>query len=363
MGIPTLDLFCGGGGSSLGATKAGAEIILGVDAWPLAIATYNANFNGRGREFTMLPDTKPSEFGLKKGDIELLLASPECTNHTCAKGARPRCEDSKRTANYVINFARDLQPEWIVLENVVHMKKWDGFSDLIHELQTTLRYKCTVQVLDASDFGVPQSRRRMFVMCSRHDKPDLIKPMGTESPNVRSIFDPVMGPGAHHSYPWNEKPKAPSTQERYNRAIGALGKGKDFLIVYYGSDAAGGWQTLDRPLRTITTIDRFGLVTWQGGKSYFRMLQVPELMRAMGFRNNDRHSFLGTRREQIKQIGNGVCPPVMEVIVQHLTSGRIAAEPVRVTQAHGQWPSPASCTPSAQRLTAGSSNTSAPNNS
>lgn len=330
MGIPTLDLFCGGGGSSLGATKAGAEIILGVDAWPLAIETYKSNFNGRGREFTLLPDTKPSEFDLKKGDIELLLASPECTNHTCAKGARPRCEDSKRTANYVINFARDLQPEWIVLENVVHMKKWDGFGDLIHELQTTLKYKCTVQVLDASDFGVAQSRRRMFVMCSRHDKPGLIEPMETVAPSVRSIFDPVLGAEAFRSYQWNEKPKAQPTQERYDRAIQALGKGKDFLIVYYGSDAAGGWQTLDRPLRTITTIDRFGLVTWQGKTPFFRMLQVPELMRAMGFRDEDRYSFQGTRREQIKQIGNGVCPPVMEVIVRHLTGGRIAAEPVRV---------------------------------
>lgn len=330
MRIPTLDLFCGGGGSSLGATRAGAEIILGVDAWPLAIGTYAANFNGRGKEHTLLPSTTPAEFGLKKGDIELLLASPECTNHTCAKGARPRCEDSKRTANYVLNFARDLQPEWIVLENVVHMRKWDGFGDLLHELETTLKYKCTVQVLDASDFGVPQSRRRMFIMCSRHDKPSLIKPSGIETPSVRNIFDPELGTAAHRSYRWDEKPKAPPTQERFDRAVRTLGRGEDFLIVYYGSDAAGGWQTLDRPLRTITTIDRFGLVTWEGRVPYFRMLQVPELMRAMGFRDEDGYSFLGSRREQIKQIGNGVCPPVMEVIVRHLTGGQIVQEKVRV---------------------------------
>ena len=39
-----------------------------------------------------------------------------------------------------------------------------------------------------------------------------------------------------------------------------LGAGVPFLIVYYRSDNVGGWQRLDRPLRTITTVDRFGLV-------------------------------------------------------------------------------------------------------
>jgi hypothetical protein len=101
-------------------------------------------------------------------------------------------------------------------------------------------------------------------------------------------------------------------------ALQALGKQKPFLIVYYGSDAAGGWQSLDRPLRTLTTLDRFGLVTWKEGVPFLRMLQVPEIMRAMGFKETDKFRFTGTRREQIKQLGNGVCPPVMEAVVQHL---------------------------------------------
>ncbi len=54
------------------------------------------------------------------------------------------------------------------------------------------------------------------------------------------------------------------------------------LDLYYGSDAAGGWQTLDRPLRTLTTLDRFGLIRWDGSTPTLRMLQVPELARAMG---------------------------------------------------------------------------------
>lgn len=89
-----------------------------------------------------------------------------------------------------------------------------------------------------------------------------------------------------------------------------------FLIVYYGSDGAGGWQPLDRPLRTLTTLDRFGLVTWQGREP---MLQVEELRAAMGFPSS--HLFKhGSRRDRIKMIGNAVTPPVMAAIVEALTS-------------------------------------------
>lgn len=98
----------------------------------------------------------------------------------------------------------------------------------------------------------------------------------------------------------------------------AIGTGAPFLIVYYGSDAAGGWQGLDRPLRTITTIDRFGLVTWADAKPYLRMLQVPELMRAMGFGTGYDLQGIGSRRDRIRLLGNGVAPPVMEAVVRTL---------------------------------------------
>ena len=76
--------------------------------------------------------------------------------------------------------------------------------------------------------------------------------------------------------------RAVNTLARVNHGIDQVGHGKDFITVYYGSDKAGGYQTLDRPLRTMTTLDRFGLVQWDGNIPTFRMLQVPELKRAMG---------------------------------------------------------------------------------
>jgi DNA (cytosine-5)-methyltransferase 1 len=70
-------------------------------------------------------------------------------------------------------------------------------------------------------------------------------------------------------------------------------------------------------MRTLTTLDRFGLVTWREGQPYLRMLQVEELKAAMGFRS-DYILQRGNRRDRIRLLGNGVCPPVMEHIIKSL---------------------------------------------
>jgi DNA (cytosine-5)-methyltransferase 1 len=125
-----------------------------------------------------------------------------------------------------------------------------------------------------------------------------------------------------HSYrrsPLASKRRAKPTLERARRAIHKLGKNKPFLIVYYGSDGAGGWQRLDRPLRTITTRDRFALVVPSDDGHEMRMLQPPELAAATGFPKDYRWPAI-TRREHIKLIGNAVSPPVMKAVVESLTS-------------------------------------------
>ncbi len=314
MGPRTLDLFCGGGGSSWGARSAGAQIACGIDSSPYAVATYGRNFpRAMAVEMTLDHDTRPTDIpGL--GRIDLLLASPECTHHTCARGARPRDENSKLTARYVLNFARDLLPRWIVVENVLHMKGWDGYRPLVGELEA-LGYHVLPQELDASKLGVPQKRKRLFLLCDRLSMPRQVPLRRGRSRSARSVVE-ISGP-------WKSRPvgpgtHAPATLARINCGIAALGRGVPFLVVYYGSDGSGGWQTLDRPLRTLTTLDRFGLLTWNGDTPMLRMLQVPELQAAMGFGPEfDLDS--GPRRDRIRTLGNGVCPPVMRAIVSSLT--------------------------------------------
>ena len=77
-------------------------------------------------------------------------------------------------------------------------------------------------------------------------------------------------------------------------------------------------------LRTLTTLDRFGVVQWLGDRLTLRMLQVPELKRGMGLPDRFRLDH-GTRRDKVKLLGNGVCAPVMRKVVSTLLRGELKA--------------------------------------
>jgi DNA (cytosine-5)-methyltransferase 1 len=314
--IKGLDIFCGAGGSSAGARAAGVEMLGGIDMCPIATKTYQDNFPTATVKTDRLENISISALAEQIGRIDLLLASPECTNHTCAKGAAPRSEASRATAMFALDYARVFKPRWIVMENVVHMRPWSRYGALKKELEA-LGYKVGEQVLNASDFGVAQSRRRLFIVGDRERAPPLVsqKRPGRRK-TVKSILDPA---GTWKSSPLRTTSRAGPTLARAQRGFDALGDAAEFLLVYYGTDGGGGWQSLDRPLRTVTTIDRFGLVQHDDDGPTLRMLQVPELKRAMGFHDDYRFD-IGTRRERVRLLGNGVCPPVMTEVVSALTA-------------------------------------------
>lgn len=311
-----LDLFAGGGGSSYGARAAGVQLAGAVDVWDVAINTYRLNFPGVTAKRAKLQSLQPAQLRDEIGDIDILISSPECTNHTCAKGSRPRSEESRATAFQVVRYAKVFKPRWIVMENVIQMRSWPRYERLKQQLER-LGYKLQEQILNAADFGVPQKRRRLFITAGLEAKPkEIVVPNNTEYKTVLDILDP---PGAWKTQSLYKPGRALPTLERAERAFKALGEDASFLLVYYGSDGSGGWQPLNEPLRTVTTIDRFGLVEQSDNGPTLRMLQVSELMRAMGFKD-DYVMKVGDRRKKIKLLGNAVCPPVMEHVIKSITT-------------------------------------------
>jgi DNA (cytosine-5)-methyltransferase 1 len=286
-----------------------------IDMDGTATTTYQENFQKTLVLTKRLEDVALPALKRSIGNIDILLSSPECTNHTCAKGSAPRDERSRATAMYVVEYARVFRPRWFVLENVVHMRPWPRYNELKGDL-VDLGYKIAEQILDASDHGVAQTRRRLFLVGDRMREPVAVTQRRPgRRRTAKSILDK---PGTWATRPLRQRGRAKDTLVRARRAIAALGKETPFLLVYYGSDGSGGWQPLTRPLRTITTIDRFALVEPGDWGLEMRMLQVPELQRAMGFDE----SFLllhGSRRDRIRLLGNSVCPPVMEAVVRSLT--------------------------------------------
>lgn len=315
MAIRTIDIFCGIGGSSWGAMSAGADIVAGFDKWTLAGSVYKENFPDAHIYTDDLKNINPENLRQEVGKVDLIIASPECTNHSPARGAAPLCEESRETAFYVVRFAEAFNPRWIVIENVVSMRKWSRYDEFLKCLQH-LGYNYRQQILNAADFGVPQSRRRLFILCDNEAVPPDVKPSGGNIKHARSIVSPN---GAYRFSPLKTDRRASATLGRANRAITKLGSYEPFLIVYYGSDQAGGWQSLDRPLRTITTLDRFAYVTPTPEGHFMRMLQPEELKLAMGWPKKFTIN-RGTRREKIKMIGNAVCPKVMKSAIKTLCS-------------------------------------------
>ena len=313
--VRAIDLFCGAGGSSWGARDAGVQIVAGFDRWATACEAYRRNFAAAQVYEDPLEDLDPRETADGLGQVDIILASPECRSHSPAKGKQPGCRKSRDTAFEVIRFARALGPRWIVVENVVSMRNWARYDEFVQQLED-LGYAVSPRTLVATDFGVPQKRRRLFLICDREQAPPSIEGAPGDSRHAQDVIEQN---GRYSFSPLRTERRAAATIERAERAIAALGHEQPFLIVYYGSDHAGGWQRVDEPLRTVTTLDRFAYVRPGASGHEMRMLQPPELKAAMGM-PRDFCLSQGPRRDRIHLIGNAVCPPVMNAIVSAIVS-------------------------------------------
>jgi DNA (cytosine-5)-methyltransferase 1 len=313
--LKAIDLFCGVGGSSSGAARAGIDIVAGFDYWDKALQVFSNNFPNAKTYNDDIRKISPKVIRREIGNIDLILASPECTNHSLAKGSRIIDEDSRMTAFEVIKFAEEFKPQWIIIENVIQMKSWNKFEELL-EVFYGMGYSIQQLKLNSKDFLVPQSRVRLFMIFSRTDNTNIHLPNSTTYQPASSIinFDTI-----YNKSLLRKPSRAFATIQRAERAINIIGNESPFLLVYYGTDGSGGWQRIERPLRTITTLDRFALVEPSRSGHTMRMLQPEELKLAMGFQKRYRINIPGiTRRDQIKLIGNGVCPPVMQYLVNSI---------------------------------------------
>lgn len=154
-----VDLFSGCGGMSLGFKEAGFDIVGAFDNWDAAIEIYKANFNHPIYKADLsIADCIPTIKGLNP---DLIVGGPPCQDYSIA-GKR---EMGKR-ANLTIRFGEivsQVKPVWVVFENVYNIER---FSTLPHlkEILTDAGYGISTRVIDASLCGVPQKRKRFFLI-------------------------------------------------------------------------------------------------------------------------------------------------------------------------------------------------------
>lgn len=177
-----LDLFCGAGGMSLGFKTAGYRIGLAVDNWGLACETYRHNFGEHCHQGDISDIQEPVDFVCRYGleRVDVLIGGPPCQGFS--RVGRGKMRSLRDDPNYIhdprnqlykefIRFVEALRPLYFVLENVPDMQYYrDGNTKLLEKAQhslSALGYTVEWRVLQAHHYGVPQTRRRLFVVGNR----------------------------------------------------------------------------------------------------------------------------------------------------------------------------------------------------
>jgi DNA (cytosine-5)-methyltransferase 1 len=301
--LNVIDLFCGCGGMSKGLTDAGLNIIAGIDIWDKAVISYNKNFEHKAycEDLTQLSPEKFNDLYNKDNKtIDVLVGGPPCQSFSIA-GKRDK--DDPRNALFMeyVKYLDYFNPKAFIMENVIGMlskKTANGEQviDIIME-QLNKNYNCIITKLYASDFEVPQNRRRVIIIGVRKDLDIYPKePVSTiksvdERIPVKAIL--LNKEDIDAKYYLSEKALAGIANKR------AVSKGKGFGF---------GAQMLDLDKPSYTIPARY----WKDGydalvkynEKEIRRLTITELKRIQSFPDN--YVIEGTKKDIIMQIGNAV---------------------------------------------------------
>ena len=173
--LNVIDLFCGCGGMSKGLTDAGLNVIAGIDIWDKAVESYNKNYNHKAycEDLTQLSPEKFNELYNKDNKtIDIIVGGPPCQSFSIA-GKRDKNDPRNALFMEYVKYLDYFKPKAFIMENVIGMlsKKTENGENVIDIIMEQLNrnYNCIINKLYASDFEVPQNRRRVIIIGIRKD--------------------------------------------------------------------------------------------------------------------------------------------------------------------------------------------------
>lgn len=297
-----IDLFSGAGGFSAGAALAGCDVAWAGNHWPEAVEWHERNHPGA---MHVTQDLHQADWSAVP-DHDLMLASPCCQGHSKARGktsGNPQHDASRSTAWAVVSAAEYHRPKLAVVENVPEFLSWTLYRPW--ELaMNALGYSVSPHIVDAADLGAPQNRVRMFLVLTQSKAPLKLDLPRLKHKPASSFIDFDGG----RWQPIDKPGRAASTLERVRN--GRAVHGDRFLTSYYGNTRTG--RSLDRPIGTITTRDRWAII--DGDR--MRMLSRWECRAAMSF--PDSYLIPENHRLAVHLLGNAVCPMPVKYIIETL---------------------------------------------
>lgn len=301
--LNVIDLFCGCGGMSKGLSDANLNVIAGIDVWDKAVENYNKNFEHKAycHDLTQLP---PHQFNAlynkENKPVDVIVGGPPCQSFSIA-GKRDKNDPRNALFMEYVKYLDYFAPKAFIMENVIGMlsKKTASGENVIDIIMDQLcrNYNCIINKLYASDFEVPQNRRRVIIIGIRKDLN--IIPIAPE-PVIRSPEERI--PVKAILLPKEEIP------EKYFLSERAIAGIKNKIEVNRNKGFGFGAQMLDMEKPSYTIPARY----WKDGydalvkynENEIRRLTITELKRIQSF--PDDYVLEGSNKDIIMQIGNAV---------------------------------------------------------
>ncbi len=198
-----VDLFCGCGGLSLGFQKAGFDVVAAFDKWEAALNVYRLNFEHPAEDMD-LSNVQASSIIIDRLEPEMIIGGPPCQDFS---SAGKRDEDGGRgdlTVHYAQIVSR-VRPKWFVMENVARITKTQKLVEA-KAIFKEAGYGLSQHVLDASYCGVPQKRKRFFLIGKLREMDGFIEPfinrgLSAKPMTMRDYFGDTLGIEYYYRHP------------------------------------------------------------------------------------------------------------------------------------------------------------------
>lgn len=316
------DLCAGIGGFRVGLTALGGQCIFSSDINKECEKSYQANHSSEYDEYDIFAINEQ-----KFPTVDILCAGFPCQPFSIA-GKKIGFADARGTVFFkIIALAKASRPKVIFLENVTNLARMEKGNTLKTIITTLEKIDYTVhyEVLDSSDFGIPQARKRIYIIAINNDIPSFGFQF-TKKRTARKSFKSFINEG-DYSIPISKKwqtyidlytgkitaadvPFAlPKTRKKLERKdVAADLNDCIFQIRSSGIRAL----SIDKPLPTFAVSVSGGGAMIPVYSKERRHLSLIEMKRLMGF--SDDFKFPVSRTNAIKQLANAVCPPVINSI-------------------------------------------------
>lgn len=326
-----IDLFCGCGGFSLGFERAGFDVVLGIDVWQDALDTFAFNHRNSKTLQADLSTLSPSEVSSLIGDkkIDVIIGGPPCQGFSVA-GKRIVDDIRNKLYKSFVNFVEYFRPKAFVLENVPNILSIGGgiVRDAILADFGRLGYTIDYKVLTASDYGVPQNRRRaIFVGCLDGISFDFPHPLTSEKVTSEQAIGDLTEESVPDGSGYTQEPSSPFQMYARENSMGVYNHEATVhteqtkKIIAMVPDG-GNYKDLPKELwntrkvhiawtRLCSYKPSFTIDCGHNHHFHYKYNRVPtarESARIQSF--PDKFLFLGNKGSQLRQIGNAV-PPLL----------------------------------------------------